>query len=308
LARLQHNQGLAATINLEQEGIGIKGISWLHPKSDRTLVVENKAGRMQNRLPSETLMMLSGGNLQQLWEDYVVTSQGNPRAPLRPERLRAGIKSLTEQDLEQDWLSWMNGEFSIAVIPSMPKEGSPEDFRAALVFMVQASDRSRADAALEKLDQVMANQYQFKIEDKTVDGKPVVNWIAPFGGTLTASHGWLDGDVAFISLGAPITEKIVPKPDKTLASALLFQKTVPSQLNRHNGQFFLDVDDTVTNFPLPTFLPNQKTLLEATRSIGVTAAVSDERSTRYDIFISLKKVSEAARLPNSASSSTPKQE
>ncbi|MBD2516953.1 DUF3352 domain-containing protein [Nostoc sp. FACHB-973] len=297
LAQLQNNQGLAATMTLEPEGIRLKGVSWLNPNSQRVLAVENKAGKMQSRVPAETLMMLSGGNLQRLWGEYVLTSQGNPLSPIAPEQLRGGVKSLTDLDLDKDLLSWMKGEFSLSVIPNTPKEGSPDNFRAGLLFMVQTSDanggqslRKSAQAAISKLDEVMTNQYQFQVQPGKVAGQPVVNWVSPYG-TLTATHGWLDGDVAFLVVGAPITDKIVPKPNTTLASTLPFQQTVPTEPNPTNGQFFLDVERTVKNFPLPTLIPNQQTLLSATRSIGMTSAVSDSRSNRYDIFIALKKVS-----------------
>ncbi|MEH2039594.1 DUF3352 domain-containing protein [Nostoc sp.] len=304
LAQLQNNQGLAGTITLESEGIRFKGVSWLNPNSQRVLVVENKAGKMQSRIPAETLMMLTGGNLQRLWRDYVLTSQGNPLSPIAPEQIRGGIKSLTDLDLDKDLLSWMKGEFSLSVIPATPKEGSPNDFRAGLLFMVQTSDayggqslRKSAETSISKLDEVMKNQYQFQVQPGKVAGQPVVNWISPYG-TLTATHGWLDGDVAFLVVGAPITDKIAPKPNYTLAGTLPFQKTVPTEPNPTNGQFFLDVERTVKNFPLPTLIPNQQTLLDATRSIGMTSAVSDNRSNRYDIFIELKKVTNATTLPS----------
>ncbi|MEH2206851.1 MAG: DUF3352 domain-containing protein [Nostoc sp.] len=304
LAQLQNNQGLAGTMTLESEGIRFKGVSWLNPNSQRVLAVENKAGKMQSRIPAETLMMLTGGNLQRLWRDYVLTSQGNPLSPIAPEQIRGGIKSLTDLDLEKDLLSWMKGEFSLSVIPATPKEGSPNDFRAGLLFMVQASDaysgqslRKSAEASISKLDEVMKNQYQFQVQSGKVAGQSVVNWVSPYG-TLTATHGWLDGDVAFLIVGAPIADKIVPKPNYTLASTLPFQQTVPTEPNPTNGQFFLDVERTVKNFPLPTLIPNQQTLLDATRSIGMTSAVSDNRSNRYDIFIELKKVTNATTLPS----------
>ncbi|RCJ40398.1 hypothetical protein A6769_03285 [Nostoc punctiforme NIES-2108] len=304
LAQLQNNQGLAGTMTLESEGIRFKGVSWLNPNSQRVLVVENKAGKMQSRIPAETLMMLTGGNLQRLWRDYVLTSQGNPLSPIAPEQIRGGIKSLTDLDLDKDLLSWMKGEFLLSVIPATPKEGSPNDFRAGLLFMVQTSDayggqslRKSAEASISKLDEVMKNQYQFQVQPGKVAGQSVVNWVSPYG-TLTATHGWLDGDVAFLVVGAPITDKIVPKPNYTLAGTLPFQQTVPTEPNPTNGQFFLDVERTVKNFPLPTLIPNQQTLLDATRSIGMTSAVSDNRSNRYDIFIELKKVTNATTLPS----------
>ncbi|WGV27089.1 DUF3352 domain-containing protein [Halotia branconii] len=289
LAQLQNNQGLAGTMTLEAEGIRLKGVSWLNPNSQRVLAVENKAGKMQSRVPAETLMMLSGGNLKRLWGDYVLTSQGNPLSPVTPEQLRSGVKSLTNLDLDRDLLSWMKGEFSVSLIPNKPQDDTPEDFRAGLVFMVQASDRQSAEASLKQLDDVMKSQYQFQIQPTTVGGQPVVNWVSPFG-TLTATHGWLDKDVAFLVIGAPVTDKIVPKPNNTLADTVPFQQTVPTEPDPTNGQFFMDVERTVKNFPLPSLISNQRTLLAATRSIGVTAAVSNNRSTRYDIFLALKKV------------------
>ena len=289
LTQLQNNQGLAGTIILESEGIRLKGISWLNPNSQRTLAVENNAGKMQNRVPAETMMMLSGSNLQRVWADYVSTSQGNPVSPIAPEQLRGGFKTLTNLDLERDLFSWMGGEFSMSVVPTISKQGADDNFRAALVFMVQVSDRARADASLKQLDEVMRSQYQFQIKESNTAGKSVINWVAPFG-TLTASHGWLDDNIAFLTVGAPINDKIVPKPSNSLASTSSFQKTVPSELGSANGQFFLDVERTAKNFPLPALFPNQQPLLNATRSIGVTSTISDNRSTRYDVFLTLKKV------------------
>lgn len=303
LAQLQQNQGLATTITLEPEGIRSKSISWLKPNSERVQVVENKAGRMQSRLPAQTLMMVSGGNLQRLWQDYVQGAQSNPLTPVPPENLRAGVKSVTGLDLDEDLLKWMGGEFSLSMIPAAPKEGSPDDFAVSLVFMVETSDRSRAEKSLQQLDELMSRQYQFKVEEAKVGEQSVVNWIAPYG-TLTATHGWLDGNVAFLMLGAPLANSIVPKPSTTLASTEQFQKTVPSELNPNNGQFFLNLEPTVKTLPLPQFFPGQKTWEEGMRSIGVTTAVSDERSIRYDIFVTLKKAGKPGPLPSPGSSPT----
>lgn len=291
LAQLQDHQGLATTITLEPEGIQFKSISWLKPNAKRVHVVENKAANMPQRLPAQTLMMVSGGNLQQLWQDYVQGVKSNPKAPIPPENLRGGVKSLTGLDLDEDLLSWMGGEFSLSVLPAAPKKDSKENFALSLVFMVQTSDRERAEKSLTQLDEVMNRQYQFQVQEAKVDGLPVVNWISPFG-TLTATHGWLDRNVAFLSLGAPVADQIVPKPATTLASTEQFQKTVPSGLSPNNGHFFLDVNSTVKTLPLPQFFPSQAIWIEAMRSIGVTTAVSDERSVRYDVFVSLKKVKE----------------
>jgi hypothetical protein len=65
------------------------------------------------------------------------------------------------------------------------------------------------------------------------------------------------------------------------------------------------VERTVKNFPLPTLFSNQEIVLEATRSIGITSAVSDSHSNRYDMFIELKKGDKPAPLPSPKSIAIP---
>jgi len=294
LAQLQNNQGLAGTISWKSSGISLQGISWLNPNSKRQLVVENQGGKMAKLLPPETLMMLSGSNLHRLWKDYVSTSKGNPLSPVSPEQLKKGIKDYTNLNLERDLLSWMQGEFSVSVVPNLPQSGKQEDFRAALLFMVRTSDRQKAETFFTKLDETMRAEHQFQIQQGNVGNKPVVNWISPFG-TLTGTHGWLDNNISFLVLGAPITNRIIPQSRNSLASSQSFQNTVPSQLNPSNGQLFVDIERGMKNFPLPNLFPNQNMIVGATRSIGITSAITDNRSTRYDIFVELRKVKESEK-------------
>jgi Protein of unknown function (DUF3352) len=201
-------------------------------------------------------------------------------------------------------LSWMDGEFSLAIIPATKANASPNDFALSLAFMVQAKDANKAKKAFQEIDKVISNQYQFKITETQVRGKPVVNWIAPYG-TPMATHGWLEENIAFFTLGAPLAEKIIPQPAVNLASTEQFQAAVPSQLSPNNGQFFLNINPTFKNLPLPQMIPNQQIALEAVRSIGVTTAVKDRRSIRYDIFMGLNKTANPKPLANSSPSPTP---
>lgn len=288
LTQLQNNQGLAGTLSLESQGISLKGISWLNTQSKRVLPVENRAGNIQNRIPGETLMMLSVSNLQRVWSEYVSTSNNNPLSPFAPQDFRKQVKTLTTLDLEQDLLSWMQKEFAICIIPNSPQAGTSENFRAGLVVMVQASDRQKAENALQKLDEAMRNQFQFQTQTATIANKPVINWVSPYG-TVTATHGWLDGDVVFFVLGGPVTDQLIPQPNQTLANTQLFQQTVPTELNPPNALFFLDVEKTAQHFNLSSLFPNQKNLISATQTIGLTTAINDNRSIRYDVLLKLKK-------------------
>jgi Protein of unknown function (DUF3352) len=293
---LQNNQGLAATITLEPQGIRFQGIGWLNPDSSNHYKVINNAERIPGLLPATTLLMTSGGNLKQLWQDYSQRAASAPKTALSPDRLRQGIRSTTGLDLDQDLISWMDGEFSLALVPAT---GAGNAQGVGLLILAQTSDRRAADAALTKLDQAMSNRYKFKVSQGNLAGKPVVNWMSPFA-AVGVTRGWLDGNVAFLTLGAPIASLILPQPDKTLATDPLFQAATASQLDPNNGHFFANLDrltsaDSV--IPLPVMSPEITSFLRAMRTVGVTAAVQDDRAIRYDLFVMLKKTENSKPLP-----------
>lgn len=291
VAELQQMQGVATTMTLEPEGIRFQGVSWLKPNSQRVHTVENNAKNLPRYLPADTLLMMSGGNLQKLWQDYAQGAQANPIIPISPESLRIGLKQNTGLDLDQDLLPWMAGEFSLGLVPT--PQGTPSNLGAGVVLMVQASDRTRAEKALKQMDGFMAKQYQFQVQETQMEGQSVVSWTSPLGG-VSATHGWLEGNVAFLSWGSPVASTFVPQPKAKLTEIELFNKAVPTQPSSKNGHFFIDMDSTVNagNLSLPQISPAQKTFTNGIRAIGVTAGISDERSSRFDIFVLLKKAAE----------------
>ncbi|MCC3500379.1 MAG: DUF3352 domain-containing protein [Microcoleus sp. PH2017_15_JOR_U_A] len=307
LEKLQQNQGFATTATLDADGIGFKSISWLKPDSTTRIAVENNALKMANRLPNNTIMMVSGGNLQRLWQDYVLGADANPLAPINPQVLRTGLKSTTGQDLDKDFINWMAGEFSLSLIPA-PAQNPKDKFAAGFVFMVETNNRGAANKSLKQLDEMMKTK-GFRVEEIQVGGQPATQWKSPFGG-ITVTRGWMK-DVLFITVGAPVVDAIVPAPTSPLLSSELFQKTVRSQLKPHNGNFFIDTESAFNpkNLALPEFPPNQKIWIDATRSIGITAAVIGDRTTRYDAFVGLKKSDQSTPSPkpspNPSSPSSP---
>ncbi|MFZ1029576.1 MAG: DUF3352 domain-containing protein [Limnoraphis robusta] len=288
LEKLQQHQGFASSVVLESGGIGFKGISWYKPSSQKTLVVENKSQDMLRRIPNDAIMVMAGGNLQRLWQDYSKDAASNPIAPLSPEALSSSLKKATEMDLEKDFLSWMGGEFALSLIPAIPNKQTPQKFSAGLALMLETSDRKAAETTLEKLDQVMKSK-KFQVESTQIQGKPVIQWTSPYGG-FSVTRGWLDENVLFATLGAPVANQILPLPSEVISSNPLFKGTLPTELSPNNGSFFVDVERVFDrrNLSLPQLPPQQAVWSNAIRSIGVTAAVVSDRSTRYDAFVKIK--------------------
>ena len=294
LAQAQAVQGMAANATLEAEGIAWKGISWLNPNTKQKLTVENQGQNLAENLPANTLMMMSGGNLQKLWQSYVREAESNPLAPRKPNDLVKELDTITGLTLEAEILNWSKGPFGVAMIPK--PDGVDTSFGAGWVMIQQASDRSAAEKAFARLDTKMSQT--FKINKVQIGGKDAIEWASPMG-VPGATHGWLDRNMAYLNLGAPVASTFVPQPRSRLADTALFQQSTRSNLNNHNGQFFIDVDRTINagNLQLPYLSPEVRAGFQAVKSLGVTSAIFDESSNRFDMFVALKKVPGVANLP-----------
>jgi hypothetical protein len=296
--QVQQSQGLAATAILQPEGVQFNSVSWLKPDSQRTFEAKNTAQVMPSRLPADTILMASGGNLKRFWQDYSQGAKGaagSPFAPIKPEILEEGLKNTVGLDWNQDFLPWMDDEFAIA-LASAP-DGQP-GLPFSVVILAKASDRRAAEATLKKLDDAMASRYQFKVEESQIAGQPVISWVMPQS-NASINRGWLDGDVAFLTVGAPIANALVPKPTQSLGDSALFKAAIPSELNPNNGHFLINVDQAINakKFPILQLPPGNRELVAAVRSIGVTAAIHDARTSRYNIFVALQKGNSPAPLP-----------
>ncbi|MBD2461793.1 DUF3352 domain-containing protein [Oscillatoria sp. FACHB-1407] len=295
---LKNNQGIAATVTLEEDTIQIQGAGWLPQDSEQRYQVNNTATNMPTLLPEETLMMMSGANLQQFWQQFSQGPVADPKSLSNPAILRDAIQSTTGLDLDQDLLAWMDGEFSLALIADPAPSSTVRT--AGVVFMVKASDRTQADAALKRLDDVMGDRYQFEVKETNLKGESVVQWVSPFA-SLTVTRGWMSSDVAFLAIGAPVAETILPKPNTSLSQNSLFQSVTQSDRNTSSGYFFLNLEQllgTSGSLPIPNLPENGEAYAKAIRAIGVKAAIQRETSTRFDISVLMRKTENARPLPS----------
>ncbi len=315
LAALQAPRGLVGTLTTTNRGLHLQSVSWLEPGSGQTFATGNKADQMSQRLPNSTLMMASGGDFQQFWQDLEEGQQLTALLPVNPAELAIGVQALTGLSVSEDWLPWMAGEFALGLLPPgadtpdpepdletedpAPIEGEPSRLNPALVLMIRASDREAATASLAQLDQVMATRYRFSEESADLGGVPVTRWTAPFG-SLTLAHGWLEGDVVFLSFGDGIDQQVAPQPSRALAENSLFQATTGNAPRPNNGHFFINLADlgTAENSLLLPPLPTDGLLSAgAIEAIGVTAAVLGDRQVRYDIMVALQRGDRPGPLP-----------
>ncbi len=293
LTPLQNNQGLAATVGLEEKAIRVRGTSWLPNNSPVRYSGNPVDMRLPSLLPLETPLMVAGTNLQQQWQAF---SQANPPQsadPFSPGSFQGSIQSLTDLNLEQDFLAWMNGEFSIAVVP-LPKPTS--DQKTGLVLLASTSDRPAAERTFQQLDEVMRSRYQYQINPVQVNGRPTINWVSPFG-SLNISHGWLDDQTMFLGMGSSVAEAIA-RPGSSLSTNSLLR--VSSPRTPMNGQFWLNLEQLRNSgdaFPLPRLPADADAVVGAIRQISLDSGVVGDRGSRFDIRVTLQQSGVPNPLP-----------
>ncbi len=317
LLPLQGSQGIVANTLIEAEGVRFQGTSWLLPQNDLAYgELSNGAGDMPRRLPSDTLVMMSGSNLQQFWQAFSDSNSSPPFFP-NPQNLKAGLLTQTGLDLDEDIMPWAGGEFALGLLPptapaktEAAPNGNPnqapstateapsvgnspvEDAvpkSAPLMIMVQTNDRKTAESVWAQLDGVMASRYRFQVETRELEGSSITQWLSPFQG-LEFSHGWLPGNVTFFAVGAGAADKIVPNPERSLVQSRPFETLTGQVKIPNNGHFYIDLAQINALqggvFPLPQLSPEGPT--SAIRAIGLTTVMSD-RAIDYDLYVKIAK-------------------
>ncbi|TVQ08137.1 MAG: DUF3352 domain-containing protein [Leptolyngbya sp. DLM2.Bin27] len=302
LRAFQAQRGIVGAIAVKNRGVAIQGISWLDPGS-QTFATGNQAGQMPQRLPTGALVALSGGDFQQFWADFSAGEQFSALVPLAAEDLTLGLQVATGLSLEENFLPWMAGEFALGVVtpPRSPDPDGPPLPNPALVLMVKTNNREAATATFDQLDAVMASRYRFAVDVADLGGVPITRWTSPFD-SLVMTYGWLEGDIAFFTVGEGIAELVAPSPSRALAGNPLFQTSTGAAPRPNNGHFFVNLEalsraeDNLLLPPLP-----QAGLLsaEAIEAIGVTATVLSDRQVRYDLMAVLKRGARPGPLPTS---------
>jgi hypothetical protein len=303
-------RGLGGAVQLSNRGLQFQGVSWLESGS-RVFTTGNPADQMPQRFPADTLLMVSGGNFQQFWEEFEAGEQLSALFPFSSQDLSNSLQTATGLSLNSDFLPWMSGEFGLGLLmppvdqTAPPAEPDGPDAPAAvpnpaLAVLVEVSDTDAANATLNRLNTIMEDRYRFSVDALELEDIAATRWTSPFN-SLTLSHGWLEGDVLFFAVGEGVAAQLVPEPDRALATLNLFQATTGSAPRPNNGHFFLNLtglaaaEDHLLLPPLPRDgLVNS----EAIEAIGVTATVLNDRQVQYDIEVALKRGSRPGPLPS----------
>ena len=302
----QKKQSLAGGIIQSLDKIRLQGILWHKPSkqaqnfaSINNKLQLNSLQTMAQYLPQETNLILTGNNMEQLWQNFIKESQSNPLIPINPSIFPLLIQSTTNLDWEEDFLPWMTEEFSFALIPHIPQEENINSkWGGTLILIAKTSDRSHTKQVLAKLDQFMSKRYNFKLKSTELSGQSLVKLTAPQK-YVQMTHGWLTEKLVFLTFGESTNNSLISKSPINIKSNKLLQQLELTEMYPNNGQIFLNIPSLIKSgnkgllpfSPLKKRLvkltPQQQILLNNISPIGLTTNTKNEEETSFEIVIHL---------------------
>jgi Protein of unknown function (DUF3352) len=284
------SQAMLMNISTKDQVLAAKGVVW----SNKKLIPSPNSPNFAAQVPANAMFMLSGSSLGKLWAEYLPLAANNPAAPIQPQALQDSLKSSTGLDLTTNILSWGSGEFAVVLVPQTPAaqaQLTSGSVGGALLLLSRSTDAAATNQTMASLNKTMAERYQFKVDQANFQDLSVTHWSAALGG-IQATHGWLTNQVAFLSLGAPITEQFLPSPEKSLANHGDFRQVISNGIAPIDGQLYIDVQKVATsgNLPLQKLPADTQTILQAINSIGLVSNAVSDQANRFDLAISLKAV------------------
>ncbi|MGB7519524.1 MAG: DUF3352 domain-containing protein [Spirulinaceae cyanobacterium] len=308
----QYRQGVTGSLSLTPESLHWEGIIWGKPgefmqpvNSFGNYLTQFKEKSLASHLPQQTLFFFAGQNLPTQWQGWDSEAELLPLLPFGEETIANVIQENTGMSWQEDFLPWLGEDFAFALTPitednliNFTDRGGVK-LGAALITVAQTQNRASGEKALQQLDEAMGTRYQFQVKSAQQGGQPVVNWTSPLGG-IEAVRGWLSKDVFFFSLGAPISNKILPKPKRNLSSNQLFKQVVKKGFAPVNSELFFDVENFMAKKGTLAFPEGQKDLLNGVRAFGITTTVIDSQSTRFEATFLLQNNSPNPNPSNSS--------
>jgi hypothetical protein len=241
-------------------------------------------------IPADAYFAFSGNNLKGIWDCSLSQMDATSR-----QQFQDALSQLQSQfgiDLNADILSWMTGEFALAVTPAKPI--APDLPGVGGLLLVQAKDKNTISTKMDKL-QVIFSLGGLRFNDQNVNGVPFkVGTSGTGAGSISMGYGFVNN---WFVLGAPLdalTDAI--NASKTpLANQANF-KQIQSVLPAKNGGYFYvsvpDIAQLISNNlsgeELTAYQRDVQPWIKPIKGIGLATEVGKTDITMGTIFVSIQ--------------------
>ena len=208
---------LVATVDLDQ----------MPAESLAALTAPGAANTLLRAVPDTTFTYFGGEVRPETFEAMFA-------APTMQESLDA-IEMQTGINLQEDVLSWLNGEIALTVLPGALSGGS--SLPVGFAFLVKPEDKELATTRLDALMQKIAEQAFAEVVDVTV-GDSSLRALMDDSGEPMVVYG-LIGESLVIAVPENAAQKIANAGDRPLADAETFKTAVAPLPASNSGYLYI---------------------------------------------------------------------
>jgi len=254
LASLQLDSTLEVLIYPQPEGIRIQGRGYYDNALLQTLpsLVEPAPPEILNHVPAASYFMVSGHNLADAWQGTAEGLAATEETADFLNQARAFFRVFTGLDLDEEFLGWMDGGFTVFLFPTRqtPLTAFAPELQIGLGIALQTSDRSAAEFALAQLDEQLGRSFS-TVETQTINANPATSWALDFNedGRLDSflGHSWASDDTLVIttSIGS-LSEVLNLSSRAALPRTSLFQRATQGFPTENQGYLYGNVSATLS--------------------------------------------------------------
>ena len=289
LAQLKKIQSFGGAIAIEDAGIRMKLVA----KTDgTTLNLPVTANKSIGSFPADTLMLMGGTGLSQVWTETNKFAQAQPSTQEIFTQIRQSFTQSTQLDLDKDVFSWMGGEYTLGMMPVSTGITAQAGFGGVLT--IDSTDRAVTDNTVTKLAN-LAKGAGGTVEPRQVGSTQVFDLKAPGGQVTVLSYGWLSDKSLTVAMGDGLMDKVANRPSESIDKAVNFTSTMNAMPSEKQSYVYIDVEKVYG-------LVNSKIGAAATQSIpadvnamitsiqglGMSSTQPDKNTNQFEALLTLK--------------------
>jgi hypothetical protein len=278
---------LTMNFNIEDYGFNFKTIVNL---TDKTAIQQNQldliSNDLLNQVPQETILMLSGGNIDKAWQNIQAERQNIPELDEVISQAENFLTQWLKLDLERNFISWLNGEFVVAIssVSNTEVQGN---------LLIESSDQEQGNITLNQLSKLAQSIPYLNVQKTEIEGINVTEFNSL--GKNILSYGWLNNNNLLLTFGQNFQDIVNLNQDNSLLNNETFKLTTQSLPPENYGYFYLDLEQAIaiTNRLNPNFFddvpPEIKAMSESLKAIAITSSAPDKNTAQLDINLSVNK-------------------
>ncbi|MGL5033143.1 MAG: DUF3352 domain-containing protein, partial [Microcystaceae cyanobacterium] len=246
-----------------------------------------------NQVPANSLVVAASRDLNQFWQQVetgLITD-----SPLQDlvQGFVTNLQTPLGLDLPQDIFSWVQGEYSLALLPR--EEKGQSDW----VFLAERLPNVDIDTAISRLDELAQNQ-GYNVQELTILGQDVTTWtklktsaknkISSLETQVRGLHTTVN-NTEILASSLEAMSQVLATPEN-LANSVKFQQAISALPVSNNGYFYLDWNNSEPilqqRFPFLRVLElSVKPLFKNLRSLTLSSEGNVEDVRRSSVYLNL---------------------